>query len=114
MDKNIFNFSQREMSAIFYLTVFVPIRLYLAYLPYEISIKYFNLLGILIFFIGTLYFYLYQRYQDNAIYLFHSLLYLLTLILIINKEKISGLLLAVDVIISLIYWFYNLHFKLTK
>lgn len=113
MDKNMINFSQRDMSAIIYLTVFIPMRLYLAYLPYEISKKYYNLLGILIFLIGLLYFYLYKKYQDT-IYLFHCILYLFILILIIKKEKISGLLLAIDVIISLIYWFYNLHFKLKK
>lgn len=113
MDKNIINFSQRDISAIIYLTVFIPMRLYLAYLPYEITKKYFNLLGVLIFLISLLYFYLYKKYQDK-IYLFHGILYLLIFILLINKEKISGLLLAVDVIISLIYWFYNLHFKLKK
>jgi hypothetical protein len=112
MDKNIINFSQRDISAIIYLTIFIPMRLYLAYLPYEVSKKYFYLLGVLIFLIGLLYFYLYKISSDNRIYLLHCLLYLIVFILIINKEKISGLLLAVDVIISLIYWFYRLHFKL--
>ena len=114
MDKNILNFSQRDISAIIYLTIFIPMRLYLAYLPYEISKKYFNLLGVLIFLISLLYFYLYQKYKDIKIYLFHGLLYLFIVFLVIKKEKISGLLLAVDVLISLIYWFYNLHFRLKK
>ncbi|MDA9216244.1 hypothetical protein N9O88_00275 [bacterium] len=114
MDKNIINFSQKDISAIVYLTICIPLRLYLAYLPYEIPKNKFYLLGILIFLMGILYFYLYKRFENNAIYLLHSLLYLFSLILIINKEKISGLILAVDVIISLIYWFYNLHIKSNK
>ena len=114
MDKNIINFSQKNITVVVYLTMCIPMRLYLAYLPYEIPKKYFYLLGILNFLICILYFYLYKRSEDNAIYLFHGLLYLFSLILIINKEKISGLILAVDVIISLIYWFYNLHIKSNK
>ena len=82
MDKNIINFSQKDISAIVYLTICIPLRLYLAYLPYEMQKKNYNLLGIFIFFICILYFYLYKRSQDNEIYLFHGLLYLFSLILI--------------------------------
>ena len=101
----VFNLSSHN-AAIFYLSLFIPTKLYLGYLPFELSNSRLKYIALSYLFITLLYIY---HYLKNPIFLslFHIIIWGIGSILLYTGQRIAGLIIAGDCIISIIFWFYN-------